>query len=171
MFFDGGGVTFTGGECTLQSAELLPLLKRLMESGISTCIETNGSLPCLKELAEYISYLIIDLKHPADAEHKRWTGQSNAQTLENTGYFLNSGRQLHIRIPLINGVNICPEKFADYFSQFDTANAVFEFLPYHEFGKDKWQGNYQMKDAFVSTETVAEFTRVFEKHGLKTVRT
>ena len=28
MFFDGGGVTFTGGECTLWHAELLPLFKR-----------------------------------------------------------------------------------------------------------------------------------------------
>lgn len=171
MFFDGGGVTFTGGECTLQGDELLPLLKKLRESRISTCIETNGSLSSLRKLAQYIDYLIIDLKHPDDEEHITWTGHSNSQTLENIEFFLNSGRQIHIRIPLIGGVNICPEKFVEYFSRFDTSNAVFEFLPYHEFGKDKWQGNYEMKDAFVSRETVDEFTRTFESHGLKTVKT
>lgn len=171
MFFDGGGVTFTGGECTLQSGELLPLLKKLKGSGISTCIETNGSLPSLREMAEYIDYPIIDLKHPDDEIHKKWTGHSNAQTLENIEFFLNSGKQVHIRIPLINGVNICPEKFAKYFSQFDTSNAVFEFLPYHEFGKDKWQGRYEMENAFVSAETVDEFTRIFNSRGLKTVKT
>ena len=171
MFFDGGGVTFTGGECTLQGDELLPLLKKLWESRISTCIETNGSLSSLRKLAQYIDYLIIDLKHPDDEEHITWTGHSNSQTLENIEFFLNSGRQIHIRIPLIGGVNICPEKFAEYFSRFDTSNAVFEFLPYHEFGKDKWQGNYEMKDAFVSRETVDEFTRIFESRGLRTVKT
>lgn len=171
MFFDGGGVTFTGGECTLQGDELLPLLKKLWESRISTCIETNGSLSLLRKLAQYIDYLIIDLKHPDDEEHITWTGHSNSQTLENIEFFLNSGRQIHIRIPLIGGVNICPEKFAEYFSRFDTSNAVFEFLPYHEFGKDKWQGNYEMKDAFVSRETVDEFTRIFESRGLRTVKT
>ncbi|MBR6361631.1 MAG: radical SAM protein, partial [Clostridia bacterium] len=171
MFFDGGGVTFTGGECTLQSAELLPLLKRLKESGVSTCIETNGSLPALREMAGYIDYLIADLKHPDNETHIKWTGQSNKQTLENIEFFLNSGRQIHIRIPLIGGVNICPGEFAGYFSAFNTAGAVFEFLPYHEFGRDKWQGKYEMENAFVSAETVDEFTRVFNSHGLKTVKT
>jgi pyruvate formate lyase activating enzyme len=171
MFFDGGGVTFTGGECTLQSAELLPLLQKLTESGISTCIETNGSIPALREMAQFIDYLIIDLKHPDNETHIKWTGHSNTQTLENIGFFLNSGRQIHIRIPLIGGVNICPERFAEYFSAFDTSNAVFEFLPYHEYGKDKWQGKYEMENAFVSVETVDEFTRIFNSCGLKTVKT
>ena len=32
MFFDGGGVTFTGGEASLQSDELIELLKKIKDS-------------------------------------------------------------------------------------------------------------------------------------------
>ena len=171
MFFDGGGVTFTGGECTLQTDELLPLLKKLQENNISTCIETNGSIPALKELANYIDYLIVDLKLVDEEKHMHWTGQSNKAVKENIAYFLESGRQIHIRIPVINGVNNSPEEFADFFSRYNTENAVFEFLPYHEYGKDKWQDSYQMKNAFVTADDVKKFVSVFNDKGLKTVTT
>ncbi|MBQ6542870.1 MAG: radical SAM protein [Clostridia bacterium] len=171
MFFDGGGVTFTGGECTLHFGELLPLFKRLRGAGVSVCAETNGSHPDLRLLAEYIDCLIIDCKLTDDEAHKKYTGASNRKTLENIEFFLRSGRELHIRIPLINGVNTGARDFAEYFSQFDTSHCDFEFLPYHEFGKDKWQGKYEMTDAFVSAETVGEFERIFNEYGLKTVKT
>lgn len=171
MFFGGGGVTFTGGECCLQHAELGRLLKMLKDAGIHTCIETNGSVPALREIAENIDYLIMDLKHPDDEKHKYWTGASNKNTKANLEFFLSSGRQIHVRVPVVGGVNDSPEEFAAYLEKFDTSSAVFEFLAYHEFGKDKWQGKYEMENAFVSKEKIAEFETVFKAHGLKTVRT
>lgn len=171
MFFDGGGVTFTGGEACMQAPELLDLLMKLKENGVHTAIETNGSIPMLRQLSEYIDYLIIDLKHFDEAEHIKWTGASDKSTKENIKYFFKSGRQIHIRIPVINGVNAAPEGFAEYFSRFDTSNAVFEFLAYHEYGKDKWQGEYQIENGFVSPEKIKEFTDAFEKNGMKTVVT
>lgn len=171
MFFDGGGVTFTGGEATLQYRELLPLLKKIKGVGVNTCIETNGSVPALREIAEYIDYLIVDFKHFDEEQHRKWCGFSNAVTKENIEYFLSSGRQIHIRIPVINGVNADPVPFADYFSRFNTRNAVFEFLAYHEFGKDKWQEEYEIRDGFVSSEVIASFEKEFNSRGMKTVRT
>lgn len=109
MFFDGGGVTFTGGECTLWYAELLPLFKRLHEQGISVAIETNASSVHLPELAEYIDHLIVDLKHFDDEWHIKWVGASFKETKKNIEFFFASGRKIHIRIPVINGVNTCPE--------------------------------------------------------------
>ena len=47
MFYGGGGVTFTGGEATMQAEELLKLLKGLKAAGIHTAIETNGTSPRL----------------------------------------------------------------------------------------------------------------------------
>ena len=38
MFFEGGGVTFTGGECTLQIDALMELFALLKKEGISTAI-------------------------------------------------------------------------------------------------------------------------------------
>ncbi len=171
MFFDGGGVTFTGGEATLQAYELLELLAMLKNEGVSTCIETNGSSPRFSEFCELVDYLIVDMKHYDDELHRKWVGKSLEQVKKNLEYVFAKGRQIHIRIPVINGVNVNPEGFADYFSQFKTENAVFEFLAYHEYGKDKWQGKYQIENGFVSKETIKEFNRVFGDKGLKTVST
>lgn len=171
MFFDGGGVTFTGGECTLWHKELSELFDLLREKGINIAIETNGSLPQLKNLADKIDYLIVDFKHFDAEEHKKWIGVSNLSVKENLEYLFESGRQLHIRIPVINGVNADPKGFIDYFRKFNTQNAVFEFLAYHEYGKDKWQGKYEIENGFVSNKIITDFTKAFEENGMKTVST
>lgn len=171
MFFDGGGVTFTGGEATLQADELIELLKLLNANNISTCIETNGSSPRLCEIAQCVDYLIVDMKHFDDDEHKKWTGAPLETVKQNIAALLTSGRQLHIRIPVINGVNVNPTAFAEFFAKQNTANAVFEFLAYHEYGRDKWQGKYQIENGFVADETIKEFISVFESFGLRTVST
>ncbi len=171
MFFDGGGVTFTGGEVCVQATELLSLFKRLKNAEIHIAIETNASFGSLRELAEYVDYLIVDFKHYDDDIHRKWIGVSNKSVKNNIEYFFASGRQIHIRIPVINRINDNPRGFAEYFSKFDTQNAVFEFLAYHEFGKDKWNGKYEIENGFVSADKIKEFNEVFEAQGLKTIVT
>lgn len=172
MFFSGGGVTFTGGEATLQHTELLELLRLLKGEGIHTCIETNGTSKRLPELLEYIDYLIMDFKHYDSEILKRYTGVGNEITKINLEGSCRTGRQQHIRLPLINGINTeSPEAFAEYFSSLDTKNTVFEFLTYHEYGREKWTEEYKVKDGFVRGETVSKFIEVFKKHNLKLITT
>lgn len=172
MFFSGGGVTFTGGEATMQFAELLELLKLLKGEGIHTCIETNGTASKLSELLEYIDYLIIDFKHYDSGELKKYTGVGNEITKMNFEENCKNGRQQHIRIPLINGINTQnPDGFAEYFSKFDTSNTVFEFLTYHEYGKEKWTEEYKVKDGFVPKEKLSKFNEIFINHKLNLITT
>ncbi len=172
MFFSGGGVTFTGGEATMQHKELTELLKRLKAHGINTCIETNGTSVHLPEILEFTDYLIMDFKHFDSDVLKKYTGVGNEAVKNNFERICLSGRQAHIRIPLINGVNTdSPRGFAEYFSRYNTENVVFEFLLYHEYGRDKWKTEYKMKNGFVSKEKHKEFLRVFKEYGLKTVAT
>ncbi len=172
MFFSGGGVTFTGGEATMQYDELFKLLKLLRSKNINTCIETNATHPELLKIAKYIDYLIMDFKHFDNELHKKYTGTDNKTVKENFEKLCKSKRQVHIRIPLINGINTqSPEGFAEYFSEFNTENAVFEFLTYHELGKDKWTEEYKVKDGFVSKGTLNKFEEVFKEYNLKLTRT
>ena len=167
MFFSGGGVTFTGGEATLQHDELLLLLQKLKNTGIHTALETNGTSKRLPELLEFVDYLIMDFKHYDDEVLKAYTGVGTWQIKRNYEYNCNSGRQQHIRIPLINGVNTdAPQEFATYFSSFDTSNTVFEFLPYHEYGKEKWNGNYKIQNGFITQDVLEQFKNTFKKYGL-----
>ena len=171
MFFDGGGVTFTGGECTLQADELIELLKKLKEMNISTAIETNGSSPRFFEIAELVDYLIVDFKHFDGEAHRKWIGTGNTQVVKNIEQLLDSGREAHLRIPLIRGVNDDIDGFCRFFSEKNTANIDIEILPYHEFGKDKWTEEYEITDGFVSDETVREFNRRLNEIGIKTIKT
>lgn len=171
MFFDGGGVTFTGGECTLQHEELTELLIKLREEGINTAIETNASSPHLLEIAENVDYLIADFKHYDTGVHKKWIGVGNEAVKANLEKIFASGRQIHIRIPVIKNINDNPQGFVDYFKGFDTSSAVFEFLSYHEFGKDKWTQNYEIEDGFVPDETIGNFRKLFTQNGMKVTKT
>lgn len=172
MFFSGGGVTFTGGEATLQAEELIDLLKKLREAGIHTALETNGTTDSLREIEPFVDYLIMDFKHFDGEVLKRYTGISNEMTKQNYIRHCESGRQQHIRIPLVNEINAYePDAYASWLAGYRTENTVFEFLTYHEYGKEKWTEEYLVKDGFVSDETVDEFRKTFEKHGLKVVTT
>jgi len=172
MFFSGGGVTFTGGEATVQLDELMEILKILKEKGIHTAIETNGTSERLQEILGYIDYLIMDFKHYDGEVLKKYTGMGNKTIKYNFEENCRKGRQQHIRIPLINKINTeKPEKFAEYFSRHNTENTVFEFLPYHEYGKGKWKEEYKVEDGFVSEEAVNDFVRIFKEHGLRVINT
>lgn len=172
MFFSGGGVTFTGGEATLQHDELLILLKKLKKEHIHTCIETNGTSKKLAELLNYIDYLIMDFKHYDSKILKKYTKVGNETIKENFEENCKNGIFQHIRIPLINGINTqSPSEFAEYFSRFDTSNTVFEFLPYHEYGKEKWKTKYKVKDGFINKEILNKFVNTFKKYGLNIINT
>lgn len=186
MFYDGGGVTFTGGECTMQSEELMGLLKELTEKKIHTALETNGTYRDLPKLFPYISQLIMDCKLIDEEKHRRWTGVSNVIVQENLRSAARSHPCVHIRVPLIGGVNNAPEeidRFIVFFRELQnihdrenpTGQLTFEVLKYHEYGKKKWMEcgwDYQMTDeARVSVQEVNDFKSRIKEAGLNYKRT
>ncbi len=179
MFFDGGGVTFTGGEPTMQFEALHWILAELQASGINTAIETNGSHPSLGMLYEHIDFLIIDLKHYNTDIHRAYTGVGNEVVIKNIMSAIKQGRQILIRTPLINGFN-ADESDADGFVELykkigaDNGMCNFELLRYHEYGKDKWARagmEYTMNNAFVSDRIYKYFCELYKQNGLNIVRT
>lgn len=171
MFFDGGGVTFTGGEPTLQADELIYVLKEAQSVGINTAIENNGSSPRLCEISDYVDYMMVDIKHPDDDIHKKYVAHSNKMTVENLIKLSNMRDQLHVRIPLINHVNTDPEPFVELFKRMNMTNTVVEILAYHEYGKCKWTEEYQITDGFVSEKQINEFKKRLECDGVKFITT
>lgn len=177
MFFEGGGVTFTGGEPTMQYEELKALLTRLHGEGIHTALENNGTSPRLAELLPLIDYLMIDLKQTSDEVHKKITGVSNQWVLKNLIRILQSGRQAAIRIPLIHGFNDSEEAldgFLSFLRAYPSNGATLEILPYHEYGKDKWGEcglAYKVDDGYVKEETVKRFEAAFQDAGIRVIHT
>lgn len=173
LFFSGGGVTFTGGEPTLQFDELRLCLEQLKFHSIHTAIETNGSAKRLLEIIPLVDFLIVDFKHPDTNIHNKWIKAENEGVVSNLKKILEINRQILIRIPLINGFNTEPYAFIDFFSDLtiDSKNVNFEILPYHEYGKEKWTEPYTITDGFVTTDKILEFKKAFADNNLKLITT
>lgn len=177
MFFDGGGVTFTGGECTLQFNPLRSILEQAASHGIHTAIETNGTHRLLPSLYPYVDCLIMDLKHIRSDVHKSFTGLSNHYIRKNIGIAMEQHPDVLIRTPLIHGFNDDPETITEYISfykQFSLDHTRFEFIKYHEYGKSKWEQcglPYTITDGYVTDDLVREFESQFLANGLSVVHT
>lgn len=178
MFFEGGGVTFTGGEATLQFDAIFDIMKRVKKQGISTAIETNATHRRLPELLAVCDYWMVDFKHPSSASLQDVTGVGNEIILENLMQLIPH-TFVHIRIPLIHGFNDDPDTmaaFVDCFKMLQTASNRFdvEILPYHEYGKDKWaacQKAYTVVDGFVSDQAVRDFEKLLYENAITVVHT
>lgn len=177
MLFDGGGVTFTGGEPTLQFEGLKETLSALKEAGFHTALESNATHPRLPQLFPYIDQLILDHKHWDDKEHRRITGLGNEIVRKNLEEAFAKHPNVLVRTVLVHGVNDTrtdAEKFAEFYARHDTSRAAFELLPYHEYGRAKWEQcgrNYAIKEGFVREDTVKLYREVYERSGLVVVRT
>ena len=178
MYFDNGGITLTGGEPTAQFEAVTRLLTKLKEKGIHTAIETNATHPDLDKVLSLIDQPIIDFKHYDSQIHKEYTCVGNETIKRNIAKVSESQQKAFIRIPLIGGFNADQKDisgFVRFFSGLDNENLCFEFLRYHEYGKDKWKKcgmEYQMDArAYVGKEMVDRFKDVFKSHGLKVIAT
>ena len=175
MFFDGGGVTLTGGEVTLQFDALKELLMRLHAEGVSACIETNGCSPRLPELFGLLDTLIMDVKHYDPEIHRAVTGASCAQTFQNIRAALEAGQKLALRIPVIGGFNASAED-AEGFAQLGVpGRATVELLAYHEYGKSKYEQlglPYRMTEqARVNKEILQRLSLRLQQAGIQMIHT
>lgn len=177
MMFSGGGVTFTGGEPTVQFDALKELLSKCKEAGINTAIETNASHPNFCELNGLIDHMIVDLKHYDSKKHKEYIGTSCENTIENIRKISKLRNQLLIHIPLVGGFNSRKEdaeKFAQLINSFNNENIDVEVLRYHEYGKDKWLQcgmEYKMKNAHVTDDEYDNFVEVLKKNSISIIKT
>ena len=122
MFYDGGGVTFTGGEVTMQFEELLESLKKLKEHRINTAIETNGTHIRTEELFPYVDQLIMDCKLCDPVKHQKYTGGANEEIMKNIRKAAKEHPYFHVRVPLIGGVNNATEDLEAFVRFFKEIN-------------------------------------------------
>lgn len=177
LFFDGGGVTFTGGEPTMQIEALREVLETLRGLKIHTVIETNGTSPHLAGLFPLVDQLIMDFKTPFVNQHAALLGPGGEILLENIKTAILKHTNLIIRTPLIDGFNTSQETldgFLEVIGRGPKPNVCFEFLRYHEAGKEKWRQcgmEYKQPPSFVSDDVIRYFEDAYRKRGLNVIRT
>jgi len=151
-FANGGGITLSGGEPLMQPEFASDIMCRCREEGISTCVDTSGSIfnDRVKAALKYADLVILDVKHTDPLKYKALTGGD----LENNRAFLEHCKRekipLWIRQVILPGWNATA---ADMHSLLDYIRGAYvkkiELLPYHTLGVHKWEAlglNYQLKD-------------------------
>ncbi len=176
MFFDGGGVTLTGGEVTLQLDAVLELFKMLKAEGINTVIETNAMTPALPKLFPYLDHLIMDFKSADEKRLLDVAGGVLEPIIKNLKAATDMNLDILIHVPLINGFNASDgetDLLLEALSPYKDKLQI-EFLAYHEYGKDKWKQcglTYAMQNADISTECYKQTVSKFKAAGFTVVRT
>mgnify|MGYP000410766315 FL=1 len=141
----GGGVTFSGGECTAQPEAALALLKACKADGLNTAIETCGHshMNKLLEMADYIDLFLYDMKHMDPVRHNELTGISNEKILTNLKELLVQGYKVQIRMPMLKLINDSHEEIKEIVEFLlpykDLPNFKgIDLLPYHKLGVNKY---------------------------------
>jgi pyruvate formate lyase activating enzyme len=143
FFQQGGGLTLTGGEPTLQPAFGEAVLRLAREEGLNTAMETCGQAPWsnFERLLPYLDLVLFDLKHLDPVRHEQATGADNALILQNARRLAATGTPTVIRVPLIPEFNADREDLAaiaHFVSELETVREV-HLLPYHTLGRGKYR--------------------------------
>lgn len=141
----GGGVTFSGGEPSLQ-APFLAALGRELKRRFDLHIAMDSSGFCepshleSTKLLDVLDLILLDLKLLNNEKHIKLTTQSNERILRMARYVTSQGTPLWIRHVVVPGITTDTEDIAllgDMIASLPTVEKV-ELLPYHEMGKYKW---------------------------------
>ncbi len=173
-FNSGGGVTFGGGECTMQGAFLLELMDACLAKGLHTCVDTCGQTdPALfRTLLDRADLFLYDIKHMDSAMHKELTGIGNGRIQENlkTGLSLCPEKFL-IRVPLMPGLNDSETNIAAMASLLhEYGVSHVDVMPCHSFGKSKYEALRLAQPGVpeYEPEQLAAVLQRFAAHGLET---
>lgn len=155
----GGGITLTGGEPTVQWQFAVELLKLTHRMGYHTAIETCGhqKWEILSRVADLTDLVFFDLKHMDSGVHKTFTGVGNELILSNLDRLSAMGAMIHVRVPLIPGVNDSKSNLVRVASFVRDLRGVqgVELVPYHGLGIYKYTAlgrAYRLSDTRSPTE-------------------
>lgn len=158
FFGKKGGITFSGGEPTLQAEALIPLFRDLKTSGIHTCLDTNGGLwnKNVEELFELTDLVLLDVKEFNPERHRHLTGRSNEQTLRTAAWLEEHEHPFWLRYVLVPGYSDFEEDIRELGRHFHDYRQLqrIEILPYHRLGVHKYDAmgwEYKLKEVKENT--------------------
>ncbi len=137
----GGGVTMSGGECTLYPDYLESVLRLLKTREIHIVLETTGyfNYEVFREkIIPYVDIIYYDIKLVDRQSHIQYTGKPNDKILDNLHRLISEARvEVHPRVPLVPGITATRENLSaivDFLSR-SGARSV-SLLPYNPMGFD-----------------------------------
>lgn len=149
-FYQGGGITVTGGEPLMQPDFLIDLFTLAKKKKIHTCIDTSGIafqpenealMKKMDRLLELTDLVMLDIKHIDPEKHKELTAQPNTNILKFAGYLEEKKVDMWIRHVVVPGITDDDNylfQLGYFIGQFSNLKAL-DVLPYHTMGENKYE--------------------------------
>lgn len=183
-FYNGGGITVTGGEPMLQLEFVTELFRLAKAENIHTCIDTSGVtfnpdnaeyLTKTDELLKLTDLVMLDIKHISADAHKNLTGHSNENILRFAEYVSEKGVPLRIRHVVVPGITDESSSLIELGKFIGTLKTVkeLEVLPYHTMGVSKYRElglEYPLEGVPDATDAQAKRAREIILEGIRRVR-
>lgn len=170
----GGGATFSGGEPLAQFEFLEELLSACRAAGINTALDTSGAVrwELLDRIRPLVDIFLYDIKVMDENNHKRFTGFSNREILNNLRRLSLAGSKIIIRIPIIPGItdqNSEQERLCEFVASLPNVWYI-DLLKYHETGLKKYSllgKRYRMAGAVTpGADEINELAEKIRKSGV-----
>jgi pyruvate formate lyase activating enzyme len=172
FFGKKGGITFSGGEPTLQAAALLPLFEELKANDIHICLDSNGGIwnDQVEKLLGLTDLVLLDVKEFNPERHFNLTGKSNEQTLQTAKWLEEHQHPFWLRYVLVPGYSDSEEDIRGLGEHFDSYKSIqrVEILPYHRLGVHKYEAmgwEYKLKEVKENTpEQLEQAQKLFNEY-------
>lgn len=140
----GGGVSLSGGECTMFPHFLEGLLRCLKQHNIHVVLETCGYFhyPSVeRKILPYVDLIYFDIKIVESESHIRYAGKVNTRILSNFERLTRTGRcDVVPRVPLVPGITATEENLSAIVRFLKRTNTHhMMLLPYNPMGLDKYR--------------------------------
>ncbi|MCP4262370.1 MAG: glycyl-radical enzyme activating protein [Planctomycetes bacterium] len=166
-----GGVTLSGGECTMHSNYLESLLKSLKARQIHLVLETCGFFNFKvfkRKILPYIDLIYYDVKFADPETHRKYTGKTNQKILNNLHrLLLEKPAVVHPRIPLIPGITTTRENLSaivEFLCEAGAHNVTL--LPYNPLGIEMvvklGRSKASLPEAFMKPDKEKEVFAMFQ---------
>ena len=174
-YYDGsnGGVTLSGGEVLCHTEFATEIARACRKEGFSVAIETNLSMPYdhISSLLNEVDIIMADLKLFDDGMHKKYTGLSNKNTIENI--IKISDIPMIIRTPLIDGVTATKENLRSIAKLLEGKENLiyYQLLNFNPLGASKYQSLDKANDFSLlrpyTNEQMKEFGEMLSDINIK----
>lgn len=183
-FYQGGGITATGGEPLIQTEFITELFEAAKKEGIHTCVDTSGitfqpdnpsSMEKMDRLLAVTDLVLLDIKHIDPEEHRKLCGQPLKGILEFARYLDKKHIPVWIRHVVVPGITYREEylyRLGEFIGTLKNVKAL-DVLPYHDMGKIKYRElgiTYPLEDTPPLPKEAAIQARKLILRGIKASR-
>ncbi|MBQ6478983.1 MAG: glycyl-radical enzyme activating protein [Erysipelotrichaceae bacterium] len=138
-----GGVTLSGGEPMLHADFIRELGSAIIERGYTLFIDTAGYVPFreFEKINDLVDTYLYDIKSMNPDTHRFITGKDNALILENVRKLSDLGKDIIIRMPIMEDVNDSDENISAAIAFIKELKSVrqIDILPIHKLASAKYR--------------------------------